>query len=269
LPAVRDATVFEMSLPPEAPALPPRLLDCARVLPDRDAILPLLPRGRAFAEVGVATGDFSQKVMDVCAPSLFIGIDAFRLHELTEFWGRPIAAVFGGRTHGDAYRARFAAAIAAGRMRVLEGNSWDCLDRLPPGSVDIVYIDAEHDYDSARRDLAAAGRAVAADGWIVVNDYIMVAGLNDPASYGVVHATNEFMLARDWGMQYFALQTRMFCDVALRPAHLLQPPEPGIGALAAENQRLCAEIAALRHSTSWRAMAPLRATTRLARRLLR
>ncbi len=186
-----------MSLPPEAPALPHRLLACASVLPDRDAILPLLPRGKVFAEVGVATGDFSQTVMAVCEPSLFIGIDEFRLHELTEFWGRPIAEVFGGRTHGDAYRARFAAAIAAGRMHVLEGNSWDCLDRLAPGSVDIVYVDAQHDYESARKDLAAAGRAVADDGWIVVNDYIMVAELNDATSYGVVHATNEFMLARD------------------------------------------------------------------------
>jgi len=256
-----------VSLPPEAPALPPRLLDCASVLADRDAILPLLPRGKVFAEVGVATGDFSQKVMAVCAPSLFIGIDAFRLHELTEFWGRPIMDVFGGRSHGDAYRARFAAGIAAGRVRVLEGNSWDCLDRLKPGSVDIVYVDAEHDYDSARRDLAAAGRAVAPDGWIIVNDYIMVAELHDATPYGVVHATNEFMLAQDWGMQYFALQTRMFCDVALRPAHLLQRPEAGLGVLAAENRRLRAEIAALRESTSWRAMAPVRATTQLVRRL--
>jgi hypothetical protein len=256
-----------MSLPPEAMGLPDRLLACARVLPDRKAILPLLPRGKVFAEVGVATGDFSQMVMTLCEPSLFIGIDQFRLHELTEFWGRPVAEVFGGRKHGEAYRARFAPEIAAGRMRVLEGNSWDCLGRLAPGSVDIVYVDAQHDYESARRDLAAAARVVAADGWIIVNDYIMVAGLHEAMPYGVVHATNEFMLAQDWGMQYFALQTRMFCDVVLRPAHLLQQPEAWVGTLAEENERLRAEIAALRQSTFWRATAPVRAMIELVRRL--
>jgi hypothetical protein len=248
-----------MSLPPEAARLPHHLLDCASIVPDRDAMLPLLPKGVAFAEVGVATGDFSQAIMSTCEPSLFIGIDEFRLHELPELWGQPTKELFRGRRHGDAYRARFAAAIAAGRMRVLEGDSADCLDQLAPGSVDIIYIDAGHDYASVRRDLAAARRAVAEDGWIIANDYIMVAGLNESQSYGVVHAVNEFMIEHDWGMQFFALQTRMFCDVALRPARFLQRVGALNGALAEENQRLRAEIAALQRSTSWRATAPLRA----------
>jgi hypothetical protein len=255
-----------VSLPPEALKLPHRLLECASLLPDRESMLPLLPRGAVFAEVGVGTGNFSELVMATCAPSLFIAIDRFRLHEEPMLWGRPGAEVFAGRTHGEAYRARFAEAIGAGRMRVIEGDSADSLDGLAPGSVDVVYVDADHDIGSARRDIAAAHRAVAADGWIVANDYIMVPGLHETIPYGVVNAVNEFMVNHDWGIQYFALQTRMYCDVALRPARLLQRPEARVGALAEENRRLRAEMAALRASTSWRATAPIRAAVQLTRR---
>ncbi len=255
-----------MSLPPEAPRIPQHLLEHASLLPDRYALLPLLPRQAVFAEVGVGFGDFSQDVLSVCDPALFVAIDEFRLHELPMLWGQPPDVVLQGRTHGAAFRARFEHEIGSGRMRVLEGESAACLDRLDDASLDIVYVDAGHLYEHVKRDLAAAQRKVRDDGWIIVNDYLMVAQLGDTVPYGVVNATNEFMLEHDWGVQYFALQTRMFCDVASRPARLVQPPRNGN--MVAENQRLRGEIAALRRSTSWRATAPLRSASRLARRLL-
>ena len=245
-----------MTLPPEASRLPQRLLQGASLLPDREAILPLLPKAKVFAEVGVATGGFSRLVRSVCAPSLFVAIDEFRLHELPELWGQPSASLFGGKTHAEAYRETFADAIASGSMRVLEGDSADCLERLEDASVDIIYVDADHRYEFVRRDLAVARRKVRADGWIIVNDYLMVAELGAALCYGVVHATHEFMLEHDWGMQYLALQTRMFCDVVLRPSRML--PDP-----LAENAALRAEVALLRGSTSWRLTRPLRTAGRM------
>ena len=241
-----------MTLPPEAPRLPQRLLHGAGLLADREAILPLLPRGAVFAEVGVGLGGFSKLVLSVCAPGAFIAIDEFRLHELPSLWGQPIEEVFGGKTHRQAYEAAFADDIATRRLRVLQGDSAECLEQLDDASVDIIYVDADHRYEFVRRDLDAARRKVRADGWIIVNDYLMVAELEASLSYGVVHATNAFMLEHDWGMQYFALQTRMFCDVVLRPSRLLP-------ASAAEAAALRREVALLRGSTSWRVTRPLRA----------
>lgn len=246
-----------MDLPPAAPALPQRLLDGASLLPDRNAMLPLLPKHCVFAEVGVGLGGFSEAVLAACDPALFLAIDEFRLHELPELWGQPTAALFAGRSHADAYRVRFRAVLDAGRMRLLEGDSAACLERLDDASVDVIYVDADHRYDYVRRDLAVAVRKVRADGWIIVNDYVMVAELGSSIPYGVVNAAHEFMLAHDWGVQYFALQERMFCDVALRPARLLGP----------SRAQLAAEIAALRASRSWRITAPLRAGARLARQV--
>ena len=244
-----------MTLPPEAPTLPARLLHGASVLPNREAILPLLPKGCEFAEVGVGTGGFTRQVLSVCAPRLFVGIDEFRLHELDTLWGQPTQTLFGGGTHAQSYRAGFADRIASGRMRVLEGDSADCLEQLEDRSLDVIYVDADHRYEFVRRDLAVARRKVRDDGWIIVNDYIMVAELGATIPYGVVNATHEFMLEHDWGMQYLALQTRMFCDVVLRPGHLL----PDLATLQHE-------VALLRGSTSWRMTRPLRAAVGLVMR---
>ena len=230
-------------------------------------MLPLLPRGAVFAEVGVGLGHFTELVLERCAPSLFLAIDEFRLHELPTLWEQPSEVALGGRTHADAFKARFAAPIEAGRMRVLEGDSAACLEQLDDASIDIIYVDADHRYEYVRRDLAVARRKVRADGWIIVNDYLMVAALGDAIPYGVVNATNEFMIEHAWGMQYFALQTRMFCDVALRPAHLLQGGDRHLEELTAQARQLRSEITDLRRSTSWRATEFLRRATRVARRL--
>ena len=50
---------------------------------------------------------------------------------------------------------------------------------------------------------------------LILNDYIMHDYMTD-TPYGVIAATNNFMIEHDWEMVYFALQAGMFCDVAIR-----------------------------------------------------
>jgi Methyltransferase domain len=249
-----------MQLPPPVPPLPAELLEGAMLLPDRGAILPLLPQGGTVAEVGVALGDFSRRLIDTTRPARFVAVDSFRLHELPEFWGRPPAEYFGGKTHGAWYRDRFAPEIDSGRMLVLEGDSAEQMEHLPDASVDILYIDADHTYPAVKRDLDVAVRKIKPDGWLAINDYVLVALLGEAEPYGVIYATNEFMLQHRWAIQYFALQTNMFCDVVLRRAELTQASP---AAVKAENAALRREIAMLRNSTSWRLGAPMRAVGRL------
>ena len=241
-------------LPDPVPRLPGELVENATVLADRDALLPLLPRGGVVVEVGVGLGDFSAKLIEACRPAEFIAIDTFRLHELPLFWGRPPSDIFGDRTHGAWYRDRFGSAS----VRILEGPSHAQMLQLSDEAADVIYIDADHTRPGVAADLAVAARKIKPDGWLVINDYILVDQLGATEPYGVIYATNEFMLEHRWAMQYLTLHSHMYCDVVLRRADLVASAR----SLRSENDRLRDEVDALRRSTSWRLTAPLRALRR-------
>jgi hypothetical protein len=215
----------------QCPRLPDHLLRNARVLSARDAILPLLPKGKVICEVGVGLGDFSDRFIRVCEPKTFIAIDLFDLHLLSELWEKPISAYFGDRTHGAFFRDRFAELIRQRRMLVLEGDSAAMLSGLADRSVDIFYVDANHFYESVSRELSIIKDKVADDGLIILNDYIMTAAGYDNVPYGVIQATNEFMVRENWEMIYFALHNYMYCDVVLRKA-MAEPTATGLLARA-------------------------------------
>jgi hypothetical protein len=50
---------------------------------------------------------------------------------------------------------------------------------------------------------------------IVIANYIMSDYLSK-SDYGVIQATNEFMVENRWEMIALALPSSMFCDVAIR-----------------------------------------------------
>ena len=56
---------------------------------------------------------------------------------------------------------------------------------------------------------------ILSDGYLVMNDYILYDHFAKE-EYGVVQATNEFMVEYNFEMIYFALHPEMFCDVLIR-----------------------------------------------------
>ena len=277
--------------PVRYPVLSEAHLRHARVVPNRLAALTLWPRDAVIAEVGVALGEFSKAVLAVCRPRRFLAIDRFDLHQLPALWGIPTSEHFNGLTHGEFYRSRFAAEIASGQVEVIEGDSASVISAMPDCSVDVFYVDADHTYDGVRRDLDTILPKVKPDGWIVMNDYIPAEIGFSNATYGVIQATNEFMITHGWEMVYFALAYVMYCDVGLRKASsAIDKVLPEIDARAAYlataltgtkalNPRSSAEDSLLealqirianlekaltmtRQSSSWRMTAPLRAIAR-------
>lgn len=203
-------------MPQMTPAvpLPQFLLRNARIVPNRDDILPLLPRHAVIAEVGVMTGDFSQKILTVCQPKTFYALDMFDIHNLPMVWGQPTADLFTNKTHLDFYKHRFTAEIAAGRVNILPGDSAAMLEQLPDNSLDVVYLDADHRYEAVEKELEICSRKLKPHtGLIVLNDYIMTDG---GGPYGVIQAAHEFMLKYGWEMVVLALQEYMYCDIVIR-----------------------------------------------------
>lgn len=72
-----------------------------------------------------------------------------------------------------------------GNIEKIKGDSVEAADRFSDGSLDLVYIDAAHDYESVRRDLLAWIPKVKEGGWIAGHDY-----RHDP-SIQVYEAVNE------------------------------------------------------------------------------
>jgi hypothetical protein len=198
-----------------AEVLPDELLRQARVVSTREALLPLIPKRKVFVEIGVALGDFSERVLRECGVRKFIAIDLFVLHHAPDMWGGRVGQVLGPRQHIDYYRERLAAYLEKGRLEIMQGDSLECLRRMPDRSADIFYVDANHSYLSVKAELALIEQKIRPNGWIILNDYLMEDWVTH-TPYGVVQATNEFMIAKRWEMLYFALHNGMFCDAVIR-----------------------------------------------------
>lgn len=140
----------------------------------------------AVAEVGVFAGGFSRWLLDVFDPHSLHLIDTFCTND-------HVNQEFTANSHVSFVQNKFA---REPRVRVHQGLSWDVLGQMPDDSLDYVYIDADHSYESVQRDIAAAHAKVRPGGIIQFNDYANY-GSFERAPYGVLQAVNEYLESRD------------------------------------------------------------------------
>lgn len=193
----------------QLPQLPRELVKNCTFIADRYTMLPLLPKDAICAEVGVLAGDFSGEILRLCNPRELHLIDIFDCPDYAS------SKRFTAYENESFVRKRFESDIIKGKVTMKKGLSWEVLATYPDNYFDWVYIDAAHDYRSVVRDLEQANRVTKEGGIIVMNDYIVV-DHKSGNEYGVVQATNEFMINHGFEMIYFAFHPELFCDVAIR-----------------------------------------------------
>lgn len=104
------------------------------------------------AEIGVDKGILFGMLLKACPSLTLTGVDLFpdklRSHRAFD------------------YARQF-----ADRARLIEGDSVASAAEVPDGSLDFVFIDADHSYEAVRRDIEAWRGKVRQGGWIGGHDY--------------------------------------------------------------------------------------------------
>jgi hypothetical protein len=200
------------------------------VMTDRNGLIKLLPKNAVWAEVGVYKGDFAQLVLETCTPSRYYLIDnwKFDIEERNPFedttenfsnWrGRIHWAHYGDDPNEHQEQnfqnvtRRFAQVPA---VEIIRERSTKGIQCLPDHHLDVIYIDANHQYEFALRDLMQARKKVKPGGIILMDDFYEGPGGHEQND-GVMGAVNTFVKRYDY--TYLAMTCGAFANVAMTDA---------------------------------------------------
>lgn len=194
--------------------LPLEIMQNCRLLPDRSIALSLLPKGGIAAEVGVAYGDFSRKIIDNLNPDKFYAIDCFYGGPGREFWNRDCFTE-SNLEQKEFIENKFMKEISRGKFETRKGLSWEVLETFADNYFDYVYLDAGHDYDSVKKDIMVLLKKVKNNGIIQFNDYTIYDWVAS-VPYGVIRAVDELLVNSKHEIMFFCLQPGGFNDIIVR-----------------------------------------------------
>ncbi len=173
-----------------------RHLKNCRVLEHRDRILEFLPKKAVCAEIGIETAKTSEKILKAAEPS------KLHLIEIDAAWIENA-------------RNKFSKELSENRVFLHHGSSYEELSKFDDNYFDWVYIDGDHTYNGAKKDLEVARIKTKDDGLIWLHDYIFYDHISHN-KYGVIEAVNEMCHAHDYEMIYYAFHPQMFNSVVLK-----------------------------------------------------
>lgn len=164
-------------------------LDTLKVISSREKMLDEMPQGAVVAEIGVAEGEFSRKIVDSCQPSELVLIDVWE----------SVNPQHNSQAKKKVEQ-RLSPEIANGTVKLRQGFSVEVLSTYPDNYFDWVYVDAAHDYDNVSRDISICLQKVKKNGIIAGHDYIRWA--RGPSRYGVIEAVNEAVIENNMNFLY-------------------------------------------------------------------
>lgn len=165
------------------------------------AIIKRLPPHAKVAEVGVLLGVLSEYLLRRRSDIDLLMIDNWQTADKQPESYRATGDVHAN--HTDARRvadhrrqAEARARLFPGRARIMAMSSIAAAEQVKDGSLDLVFLDADHSYEGVKTDLSAWVTKVKAGGWIGGHDF----GNTDPAYdfSGVDRAVQEWASA--WGV---------------------------------------------------------------------
>ncbi len=176
-------------------------IEGATLLTDRLSLLERLPKHGVVAELGVAAGDFSRQIMNVCAPT--------HLH-MVDIWSSDR---YGEELYLNVNN-HFQQQQKLGEVTIHRKLSLEALESFPDQTFDWVYIDTTHSYELTRDELRASARKVKSAGIIAGHDYIQ-GNWSSQYRYGVIEAVHEFCVEYNYRFLYLTMDISECLSFAL------------------------------------------------------
>ena len=149
----------------------------------------VIPNG-VYAEVGVFKGDFSDFLFRTLSPKQLVLIDYFT------------GDMGSGNQDGNNYELVNLDAVykqlvkkyeTHDNVTLLKGDSVGMLSTFEDNTFDMIYIDADHSYEGAKRDIQIAYNKLKHGGWLMGHDYEMnMRKAKQVYHFGVKQAVDEF-----------------------------------------------------------------------------
>jgi hypothetical protein len=197
-------------------------------VPSRDELPPLLNArgllGRG-AEIGVKQGRYSDELLRNWRGSELVSIDPWLSADPDEYVDRSNVSQDRFNEFYEETRERLAG--YGSRSTIWRMTSIEAAPRVPDGSLDFVYIDARHDYESVKEDLEAWCSKVRPGGILAGHDY--VDGDLPEGEFYVKSAVDEFFGEREIPVH----GTEGPSAVESFPTWIVEVPEDGITPTAA------------------------------------
>lgn len=140
----------------------------------------LLPSNPIVAELGCAEGYFTTDMLNWPVAHMY----------MVDYWNHIPTQTGDGNFEQTWHDKNYASAMKRvepfkDKVTVLRGITWLMANKVPDGTLDLLYLDACHSYDCVRNDLNAWVSKVKVGGVVAFHDYLM-------EQYGVRQAAEEF-----------------------------------------------------------------------------
>lgn len=156
-------------------------------------------------EVGVFQGYTSEILIKYFNPEKIILMDTFYLDD---HWTNK----FKKEDHLQFVKDKFKNVPS---VDIVEGLSYINIPKLEDRSLDYIYIDADHSYNSVKTDIDNAVKKIKIGGIIQFNDYTNYSIIEN-CPYGVMDAVNEFIDSNDVSILGMGLHTKGYHDIAVK-----------------------------------------------------
>lgn len=178
-------------------------MDSIKEIPTRELIYDIVPKNGVGAELGVCRGSNAVQLFFRTKPSVLFLVDKWEKIKDGKWCG--IVAGPKGRNpnlwlgdYEESIREIFEKEISQGKVLVNKESSIKFLSSLQDNSLDWVYIDTDHRYQTISKEIDISIKKVRKDGYIMGHDYFA-----NPAMWGtsVIRAVNERIQTGDIKME--------------------------------------------------------------------